>query len=69
MELIKTFPKGSTVMLMHQEFDSKKYRTCSPSGGLCTYDSCIDRALELAQVYDDYYSYKPAKTLDESINF
>ena len=69
MEHIKTFPKGSTVVLLHRGFNRKEYRTCSPGGGLCTYNACIDRAMNFAQVYEDYYNHSPAKTFNRDINF
>jgi hypothetical protein len=69
MEHIKTFPKGSTVVLLHRGFNRKEYRTCSPGGGLCTYNACLDRAIYFAQVYEDYYNHKPLKRPDKDVIF
>ena len=69
MELIKTFPKGSTVVLFERGFNRKEYRTCSPGGGLCTYNTCLDRAMNFAQVYEDYYYHSPHEKADVDVNF
>ena len=68
MEHIKTFPKGSTVVLFERGFNRKEYRTCSASGAMCTYNACLDRAMNFAQIYEDYYNHKPSKTFDFDIN-
>lgn len=55
MELIKTFPKGSTVEVS-QTLNRPQYRTCSANGSVCKYSSDIYRAMNFAQIFEDYYN-------------
>lgn len=59
MEVIQTFPKGTTIELGIDGHGNQVHRVCTPSGSLCRYVEPIHVAFVYAQQFEEWYPIKP----------
>jgi len=60
MELLKVFPKGSTVEVDNSP-SYPEYRSCSSTGSVCKYSRDIYSAMHFAQMFEDYHTLNRVK--------
>lgn len=65
MEVIQTFPNGTTIELGEDWHGNQVHRVCSATGAMCRYVEPFHCALAYAQHYEDFYAVKPNKELLE----
>jgi hypothetical protein len=62
MEVIQTFPNGTTIEAGVDSHGNQVHRVCCPTKAMCRYVEPIHCAQAYAQQYEEYYSVKPEKT-------
>ena len=59
MEVIQTFPNGTTIEFGKDWHGNDVHRVCSVTGAMCRYVEPFHCALAYAQHYEDFYAVKP----------
>ena len=65
MELIKTFPNGTTVNEV-KGWKDYNYIICSAGGGICRYAYSFDNAVSFAEVFENYYKVSKRQNHESS---
>ena len=65
MEVIQTFPNGTTIEFGEDWHGNQVHRVCSATGAMCRYVEPFHCAIAYAQQYEDFYAVKPEPTQDE----
>jgi hypothetical protein len=55
MEVIQTFPNGSTIEFGEDSHGNHVHRVCNPSGSMCRYVEPYTCALVYAEQYEEYF--------------
>jgi len=55
MEVIQTFPNGSTIEFGEDSCGQHVHRVCNPEGSMCRYAEPYHVALTYAQQYEEYF--------------
>ena len=55
MEVIQTFPNGSTIEFGEDAHSNQVHRVCNPSGSMCKYVEPYHCALVYASQYEEYF--------------
>jgi hypothetical protein len=63
MEVIQTFPNGTTIEFGEDWHGNQVHRVCSATGAMCRYVEPFHCALAYAQHYEDFYAVKPPEEL------
>lgn len=61
MEVIQTFPNGTTIEFGEDSHGNQVHRVCTASGSLCRYVEPNHCAQVYAQQFDEYYVIKPTE--------
>ena len=61
MEVIQTFPKGTTIEFGDDSHGNQVHRVCSATGAICRYVEPYVCALTYAQQFEEWYSVEPPK--------
>jgi hypothetical protein len=64
MQVIQTFPNGTTIEFGEDSHGNQVHRVCSPTGAMCRYVEPFPCALAYAQHYEENYAIKPPKEQD-----
>lgn len=64
MEVIQTFPNGTTIEFGEDWHGNQVHRVCSATGAMCRYVEPFHCALAYAQHYEDFYAVKPPTQTD-----
>jgi hypothetical protein len=59
MEIIQTFPKGTTIELGIDSHGNQVHRVCTAGGSLCRYVEPIHVAFVYAEQFEEWYAIKP----------
>ena len=59
MEVIHTFPKGTTIEFGDDSHGNQVHRVCSATGAICRYVEPHHCAMVYAQQFEDYYAVDP----------
>jgi len=59
MEVIMTYPNGTTIELGEDSHRNQVHRVCTPGGSMCRFVEPIHVAMTYAQQYEDCYPVKP----------
>jgi len=65
MDLIKTFPNGTTVAKV-KGWKDYKYITCSAAGSICRYANSFDNAISFAEIFENYYKVSRRRNTESS---
>jgi len=59
LEVIQTFPNGTTIEFGEDSHGNQVHRVCTAGGSLCRYVEPIHCAYVYAQQFEEYYAIKP----------
>jgi hypothetical protein len=59
MEIVQTFPNGTTIEFGEDHHGNQVHRICNPGGSMCRYAEPYHVALTYANQYEEYYAIKP----------
>jgi hypothetical protein len=59
MEVIQTYPNGTTIELGIDRHGNQVHRVCNPVGSMCRFVEPIHCAMVYAQQYEEMYPIKP----------
>jgi hypothetical protein len=59
MEIIQTYPNGTTIELGEDAHGNQVHRVCTPGGSMCRYVEPIHCAMVYAQYFEENYAIKP----------
>lgn len=59
MQVIQTFPNGTTIEFGEDWHGNQVHRVCSATGAMCRYTEPFHVALTYAHHYEDSYAVKP----------
>jgi hypothetical protein len=59
MQVIQTFPCGTTIELGEDRHHNQVHRVCTPGGSMCRYVEPYHCALVYAEQYEEMYCIKP----------
>jgi hypothetical protein len=62
MEIIQTFPNGTTIEFGTDACGHNVYRVCCSTGAMCRYVEASHCAVTYAQQYEEFYPLHPPKT-------
>lgn len=66
MEVIQTFPNGSTIEFGSDPSGNHVHRICNPGGSICRYAEPFHCALTYAMQFEEYFNYKGEKITKSS---
>ena len=55
MEVVTTYPNGTTIEFGFDAHNNQVYRVCNPSGSLCRYAEPWHCAQTYAETYEEYF--------------
>jgi len=59
MQIIQTYPNGTTIELGIDSHGNQVHRVCTSGGSMCRYVEPIHCAMVYAQQYEEFYGIKP----------
>lgn len=59
MQVIQSFPKGTTIELGEDSHGNQVHRVCTPSGSMCRFVEPYHCALVYAEQFEEWYPHAP----------